>query len=67
MKASDTTDYMFCFHLNLSARLFYQLVSYLYFQDVDYLGKLEVYRGDSEDLIAPPFRQMHADPGMINL
>jgi hypothetical protein len=54
LKASDTTDYTFCFHLKMSARPFYQLVSYLYYQDADHLGKLELYRGDSEDLIAPP-------------
>ena len=51
----------------MTARPFYQLVSYLYFQDVDYWGKLELYRGDSEDLIAPPLRKIHVDSGMINL
>jgi hypothetical protein len=51
----------------MSARPFYQLVSYLYYQDVEYLGKLELYRGDSEDFIAPPLKLIHVDPGMINL
>ena len=66
MKGSDTTDYTFRFDLKMPARPFYQLVSYLYFQNADHFGKIELYRGDSEDLIAPPDRKMHVDPCMIN-